>query len=250
MHYTIKQFADLSGVSTRTLRHYDDIGLLTPSKYTEAGYRLYGEAEVDRLQQILFYKELDVPLQEIGKLVEGSQQDVNLLETHLLALQQKQRRLKIVIGTLTKTIEEKKGGRKMSHSEKFEGLKKTWIAENEQTYGKEVREAYGDEVVDASNDKMMGLTDTQFQQMQKTEAQLIKELVLAMDENDVEGDRAKEAVELHKQWLSYSWPSYSEQAHQGLAEMYVADPRFTAYYDKHRDGATQFLRDAIHFHTK
>lgn len=250
MHYTIKQFADLSGVSTRTLRHYDDIGLLAPSKYTEAGYRLYGEAEVDRLQQILFYKELDVPLHEIGKLVEGSQQDVKLLETHLLALQQKQRRLKIVIGTLTKTIEEKKGGRKMSHSEKFEGLKKTWIEENEQTYGKEVREAYGDEVVDASNDKMMGLTETQFKQMQETEAQLIKELVLAMEENDVEGDHAKEAVELHKQWLSFSWPSYSEQAHQGLAEMYVADPRFTAYYDKHRDGATQFLRDAIHFHTK
>lgn len=250
MHYTIKQLADLSGISTRTLRHYDDLGLLKPSHYTEVGYRLYSEAEVDRLQQILFYKELDVPLQEIEKLLGESQQDVNRLETHLLALQQKQRRLEIVIETLTKTIEEKKGGRKMSHSEKFEGLKKTWIAENEKTYGKEVRDTYGDEVVDASNDKMMGLTETQFQQMQETEAQFIKELLLAMDENDIEGGHAKEAVKLHKQWLSYSWPSYSNQAHQGLAEMYVSDPRFTAYYDKHRDGATQFLHDAIHFHTK
>lgn len=250
MHYTIKQFADLSGISTRTLRHYDDIGLLAPSKYTEAGYRLYGEAEVDRLQQILFYKELDVPLSEIAKLLDNTTSDLDRLEAHLVALQNKKKRLADAIDTLTKTIEEKKGGRKMSHAEKFEGLKKTWISENEQTYGKEVREAYGDEVVDASNDKMMGLTETQFKQMQETEAQLIKELVLAMEKNDVEGDHAKEAVELHKQWLSYSWPSYSEQAHRGLAEMYVADPRFTAYYDKHRDGATQFLRDAIHFHTK
>lgn len=249
MHYTIKQLADLSGVSTRTLRHYDALGLLKPSDFTVAGYRLYGEAEVDRLQQILFYKELDVPLQEIEKLLEESQQDVNRLETHLLALQEKQSRLQVVIETLTKTIEEKKGGRKMSHSEKFEGLKKTWIEENEQKYGKEVREKYGDEVVDSSTDKMMGLTESQFQQMQETEATFIQELMQAMDENDSEGEHAKQAVELHKKWLCYSWPSYSKEAHQGLAEMYVADPRFTAYYDQHRVGATQFLRDAIYFHT-
>lgn len=250
MYYTIKQIAELSGVSTRTLRHYDKLGLLKPSAYTEAGYRLYGEAEVDRLQQILFYKEVDMPLQEIQKLLEDSQQDVKRLETHLTSLQQRKRRLEILIETLTKTIEEKKGGRKMSHSEKFEGLKKTWIGENEQKYGKEIREAYGDEVVDASNNKMMGLTESQFQQMQETEATFIQELMQAMDENDSEGEHAKQAVELHKKWLCYSWPSYSEQAHRGLAEMYVADPRFTAYYDKHRDGATQFLRDAIHFHAK
>lgn len=250
MHYTIKQLADLSGVSTRTLRHYDDLGLLKPNHYTEVGYRLYGEAEVNRLQQILFYKELDLPLQEIEKLLGESQQDVNGLETHLIALQHKQERLTRVIETLTKTIEEKRGGRKMSDSEKFEGLKKTWIAENEQTYGKEVRETYGDEVVDASNDKMMGLTETQYQEMHETEDQFIKKLVLAMDENNVEGDHAKKAVELHRKWLSYTWPSYSKQAHQGLAEMYIADSRFTAYYDKHRDGASQFLRDAIYFHTK
>ena len=250
MHYTIKQLAELSGVSTRTLRHYDALGLLKPSHYTEVGYRLYGEAEVNRLQKILFYKELDVPLQEIEKLLEESQQDVDRLETHLLALQQKHYRLRVVIETLTRTIEEKKGGRKMSHSEKFQGFKESWIAENEQTYGKEVREEYGDEVVDASNAKIIGLTEEKFLEMKQTEQQFLEALLQALDENDVVGEHAKEAVKLHKKWLCYSWPSYSTQAHQGLAEMYVADLRFTEYYDKHRAGATQFLRDAIHIHTK
>lgn len=244
---TIKQLADISGVTTRTLRHYDDIGLLKPAKLSEAGYRLYSDKEVDQLQQILFFRELEFPLQVILELLKEQEFDeLKLFENHRNLLLKKQTRLAEILETLEKTIEAKRGGSTMTNEEKFTGLKKQIIAENEERYGAEVRDTYGDALVDASNAKMMGLSEQDFEEMKRVEVELLEILKRATPTNDLESQDAKQMVTLHKAWLNYTWPQYSADAHKGLAEMYVADERFSQYYNQHVPGAAKYLRDSIH----
>ncbi|XKH50555.1 TipAS antibiotic-recognition domain-containing protein [Chryseomicrobium palamuruense] len=243
---TIKQLADISGVTTRTLRHYDAIGLLKPATVSEVGYRLYSNFEVDRLQQILFFRELEFPLQVIAELVNSPEfDDLSTFEGHRELLLKKQQRIAEVLETLDKTIEVKRGGTSMTNGEKFTGLKKSLLEDNEQHYGEEIREKYGDELVDASNAKVMGLSEESFAEMQAVEQKIFETLKRAASNHNVESEDAKELVALHKSWLSYTWPQYTADAHKGLAEMYVADERFASYYNQHAPGAAEFLRASI-----
>lgn len=246
MEYTVNQLAKIAGVSARTLRYYDQIDLLKPARVTEAGYRLYGEREVDRLQQILFYRELDVRLETIRDILNRPDFDeTKALREHYRLLVRKRAHLDKLIATLAKTIQHREEGVPMRDEEKFHGFKERLIRENEEKYGAEVREKYGDETVDASNAKLMGLSQKQFEEL----TALGEEVMVLLKEAHATGDPtsplAKKLVEKHKEWLTYTWPSYSEEAHAGLAEMYVADERFTAYYDQAVEGGTEFLRDAI-----
>ncbi|TFD93593.1 MerR family transcriptional regulator [Jeotgalibacillus sp. R-1-5s-1] len=246
MEYTVNQLAKLSGVSGRTLRYYDEIGLLKPARVSSSGYRIYGQREVDLLQQILFYRELEVSLEEIIRIIYHPEFDqVSALQQHYQRLLEKQSRLEQVISTVKKTIESKEGGIPMSDREKFEGFKEKLIQDNEAKYGKEVREKYGDQVVDDSNAKMMGLSEEDYKEMQEVEQSFFEQLKLGFETGNPSSEEAQNAVELHKKWLSYTWPQYSKEAHAGLGEMYVSDERFTAYYDQHIPGGTAFLRDAI-----
>ncbi|MBM7578012.1 MerR family transcriptional regulator [Jeotgalibacillus terrae] len=247
MEYTVQQLAKLSGVSGRTLRYYDEIGLLKPARLSSSGYRIYGQKEVDLLQQILFYRELEVSLEEITSIIHHPDFDlISALQQHVQKLQEKHARLEQIISTVQKTIENKEGGTLMTDEEKFEGFKKKLINENEKKYGKEVREQYGDEVVDDSNAKMMGLSEDDFKKMQEVEKEFLEELKKGYETGDPASPEAQKAVELHKKWLSFTWPQYSKEAHAGLGDMYVSDERFTAYYDQHIEGGTRFLRDAIY----
>ena len=129
MEYTIKQLSDLAGITPRTLRWYDSQGLLKPGRVTEAGYRLYGPAEVDRLQQILFYRALDLPLAEIRTLLERPDFDRQAaLQSHLAALEARRAQLDALILTVKQTL---KGADTMSDAEKFECFKRNVIKENE-----------------------------------------------------------------------------------------------------------------------
>lgn len=133
----------------------------------------------------------------------------------------------------------------MPDTMKFEDLKQTILQENEARYGKELRDAYGETQVIRSNAKLQSMTQAQYQQAQALSAQLEDTLKKALLEGDSDGALAREAFALHKQWLCYYWPSYTKQAHKGLAALYLADERFTAYYDAIAPGAAQFLHDAI-----
>lgn len=250
MEYTVQQLAKLSGVSGRTLRYYDEIDLLKPARISSSGYRIYGEKEVDLLQQILFYRELEVSLDKIRQIIHHPDFDlVSALQQHVQKLQEKHARLEQIISTVQTTIESKEGGTPMKDQEKFEGLKQKMIDENEQQYGKEVRQQYGDQVVDDSNAKMRGLTEADFKRMNEVEKAFFTELKKAFDTGDPASPEAQKAVALHKEWLSFTWPKYSKEAHAGLGEMYVSDDRFTAYYDQHIEGGTVFLRNAINVYT-
>lgn len=246
MEYTVSKLATISGVSSRTLRYYDQIGLLKPARINSSGYRIYGQKEVDSLQQILFYRELEVSLEEIKDVMnEPTYDQTKALKNHYRKLLQKRSHLDKLMETVTKTITSKEGGAPMQDKEKFSGFKDKMIAENEQKYGKEIREKYGHETVDASLAKLRGMSEEDFKAMNDLEDELMLLLEKAYKTGDPASDLAKEVAAKHKQWLMYSWPNYSKEAHAGLAEMYVADERFIAYYDKAIKGGTKFLRDAL-----
>lgn len=251
MEYTVQKLAHLAGISTRTLRYYDEIGLLKPARTNSSGYRIYGSTEVDQLQQILFYRELGVNLDSIKEIMtsptfDGSQ----ALRDHREKLLEKRAQLDALINNVDKSIKQTERKISMTDKEKFEGFKQKLVDDNEKKYGKEIREKYGDDAVNNSNAKVKGMTNEQYEEIQKLEQQLFINLKTAMDTGDPAGELAQKAADLHKQWLCFYWDQYSKEAHAGLAEMYVADERFTAYYDKVQLGATEFLRDAIVIYTK
>lgn len=247
MEYTIKKLAEMAGISTRTLRYYDEIGLLKPCRVSSSGYRIYGEKEVDVLQQILLYRSMDIKLEEIQNIISDSSFDIcqSLIE-HRKHLISRRNQLDQLILTVERTIEYKKGEISMSNKEKFQGLKKERLEENERKYGKEIRDKYGRETVEASNNKFMNMSEEDFDKMNKVEEDIINGLREVVKTSDLESNTAKEIYENHKKWLSFTWPSYSKEAHVGLAEMYVADERFAKYYnDKAGEEVVNTLRDII-----
>ncbi len=248
MDYTVQKLAKLAGVSARTLRFYDEIGLLKPTRVSGAGYRIYGPREVDRLQQILFYRELGFELSAILDATRSESFDrTAALRSHLRALEEKRGRLDLLIDNVRKTIACEEGAITMSDREKFEGFKRELIAENERKYGKEVREKYGDKTADESNAKMMNLTQEQYDEMRGMAAELHATLENAVrDDVSPDSETGRAAALLHKRWLAFTWPKYAKEAHLGLVQMYLDDERFTAYYDKAVPGCAQFLRDAVH----
>ena len=247
MEYTIKQLADLSGVTPRALRWYDQQGLLRPGRVTEAGYRIYGPKEVDRLQEILFYRELDFSLADIRRLLDDPAYDrQTALQSHLAELEARRTRLDGLILTVEKTISESKGGTKMSDKEKFEAFKRKAVAENETRYGKEIREKYGDDTVEQSNRRVLSLTEEESAKCQALEEEIRSALTAAVRAGQAPaGTEGRRIAQLHREWLYFSWEQYSPQAHGGLVRMYTQDPRFTAYYDREIAGCTAFLEAAV-----
>ncbi|WP_200894680.1 MerR family transcriptional regulator [Bacillus alveayuensis] len=250
MEYTVHQLAKLAGVTGRTLRYYDEIGILKPARINSSGYRIYGQAEVDKLQQILFYRELEVDLETIKKIVNSpSFDDIKALKEHREKLLAKRKQLDILIANVEKTLAVKEGRMTMSDKEKFEGFKQKLIDENAKKYGKEIRAKYGDETVDKSNQKLKQMTEEQYAQVKKLEQEVLDVLNEAFLTGDPASELAQKAADLHRQWLSYFWDSYTKEAHAGVAQMYVDDERFASYYDKTHPGAAKFLRDAILLYT-
>lgn len=250
MEYTIQKLCQLAGISTRTLRYYDEIGILKPARINSSGYRIYGQKEVDLLQQIMFYRELGVNLDTIKEIMSSGEYDVMAaLDNHLVKLLAQRQQLNMLIENVTKSIDARKGLIKMSDKEKFEGFKKKLVEDNEQQFGKEVREKYGDEEVEQSNRKLLNMTREQYDRFEQLSQEVLDTLEAAFATGDPAGELAQKAADLHRQWLCFTWNSYSKEAHAGVARMYVEDERFTAYYDKKQPGMAKFLRDAVLIYT-
>ena len=250
MEYTVQKLARLAGISTRTLRYYDEIGILKPARINSSGYRIYSQAEVDLLQQILFFRELGMGLEQIKTIVTDPAFDaVKALREHHQKLLEKRVQLDLLIANVEKTIAHTEGGIEMTDQEKFTGFKKKMIDENEKKYGKEIREKYGNETVDRSNAKLQNMTKEQYEEVTALSEEITRTLAEAMKTGDPAGELAQKAAELHKEWLTFFWHEYSKEAHAGLAQMYVEDERFKAYYDKEQPGTAEFLREAILIYT-
>jgi DNA-binding transcriptional MerR regulator len=248
MDYTVSQLAKLAGVSARTLRYYDEIGLLKPKRVSSKGYRIYGQNEVDLLQQILFYRELELGLDEIKKIIYSEAFDIEkALNNHLTHLIQKRKHLGEIIETVEKSIRNVKGEINMSDQEKFEVFKKEKIQQNEEQYGEEIREKYGEDVIEQSNEKFAGMTEKEYKAFEASVAELNQKLAEATRTRKPESELGQEVARLHQDWLRSAWPEnhYSEEAHYNLSLMYVADERFKAYYEKIAPGAAEFLHEAL-----
>lgn len=250
MEYTVQKLARLAGISTRTLRYYDELGILKPARINSSGYRIYGQAEVDRLQQILFFRELDVSLDNIKKIITSQSFDsTGTLKEHRKKLLIKRDQLDKLIANVEKTIASEERRIIMTDKEKFEGFKQNLIEDNERKYGKEIREKYGEETINESNRRFREMTQEQYVSYEELGTKILDTLEAAYATGDPAGDLAQEAADLHRQWLTFAWNKYSKEAHANIAQMYVDDERFTAYYDKRKPGLAEFLRDAILIYT-
>jgi DNA-binding transcriptional MerR regulator len=220
--------------------------LLKPRRISSNDYRIYGQPELDRLQQILFYRELGVELSEIKLILSAKDfSSLESLQSHHAKLCAKKAQLDQLIETVSKSIKAMKGEIEMSDNEKFAGFKQNLIDENEKQYGEEIRGKYGDAAIDRSNAKLKGMTKAQYAEAEKLSQEVNDAIKTAFENGDPSGKLAQKACELHKKWLCCFWDSYSKEAHLGVTQMYVDDPRFTAYYDKIAPGCAVFLRDAV-----
>lgn len=246
MEYAIQQLAQLAGVTRRALRHYDQIGLLKPAHTTRAGWRLYAPAQVDRLQQILFYRALGLELERL--LDDPAFDRRTALQSHL---KERRGRLYALILTVQKTLDAEQGGNRMPDTDKFECFKQDMIQKNEARYGPELRARYGDALVDRANARLAGLTREQYDAMTTLEDEIRRDLTAAVLAGDApDGPAGRMLAEKHRRWLSASWEQpYTPQAHAALAALYTQDKRFTDYYDQAVPGCAAFLRRAVEAYT-
>ena len=238
MEYSIQELSRLSGVTTRTLRWYDQIGLLKPSRVAESGYRYYGGAEVDRLQDILYYRALGVELAQIKECLDDPSFDrLAALRNHLAALEAERERLEQLIRSVKDTIGAEERNEIMSDEQKFEAFKRRTVTHNEEVYGAEIRTKYGDQEVDEANAAVMGLTQAQYQEWTDLGREIQERLEAAVQAGlSPEDQEGKEITALHRRWLTITGKQYDPARHRGIAELYVMDERFTAYYDKRVPG--------------
>lgn len=241
MSYTIHELAKLAGVSVRTLHHYDAIGLLTPNRDQENGYRLYEEPELLLLQQILFYRELEVPLEEIKSILRKPSFNLAIaLQKHREALQGKQKRLEKLMKTIDTTLLKLQTPHSMPDEELYDAFKD----EDVKQYQDEVKARWGDTNAYKQSMARVGkLTKAQMDDLKAKGTAFTQKLAEAMGHHPTNAV-VQELVEEHYRGICFFYDCPLSM-YENLGEMYVNDPRFTAYYDKFRPGLAVFLRDAI-----
>lgn len=250
MKYLINELAKLASISTRTLRYYDQIGLLHPSITSPASYRYYGVEEVNRLQQIMFLKTLDIPLKNIKEILDQPEfNHLDQLKEHLEKLQLKKKQLNTIISTLAVTIEAIEKNVEMKDKDKFLGFKKTMLKDNDVLYKDEVEQKWGKGVYEQSRKAFEGMSETEYQHFKVLGEKILSELKKAYDAQlDYMSIPMQRVAKLHHEWIQMAWGRYDADAHYQLVEMYVVDERFKAYYDKIQDGLAELLKNAVQYY--
>lgn len=248
-NYTVKQLAELAGVSVRTLHYYDQVGLLVPSVRTEANYRLYGEAELFRLQQILFYKELGLSIQQILDVLNDPEFDVlRSLEEHRLAMQEKQEQLSVLLTTIDKTIAQLKGEQIMlTTKELYTGF----TQEQVEQIRNEAMEKYGADVVMRSENSLKKLTKEDIIALGK-EREDINNKLFALMNRPVEDAEVQEQIRRHyvltrKFWGTDGEADLQKETYLGLADLYLADERFTMVNGQSNKEFTTFIAQGMKY---
>jgi DNA-binding transcriptional MerR regulator len=238
--FTVKQLSKLAGVTPRTLHHYDAIGLLKPSRVGDNGYRYYGEESLLRLQQILFYRELDIPLEDIKKILGRRDFDVlGALRSHKDALKKQVTRLNRLIQTVDNTINHLKGNTIMSEKSYFEGFSE----EEQEKYAQEAEEIYDPESVRESNRKWKTYSAAKKEAIMAEGKAVYTDMIAAMPKGAASAE-VQAIVERWRRHLEYFWTPNLDQL-VGLANGYNDDPRFKANFDQMHPGLAEFMREAV-----
>ena len=244
MGYSVGQLAGLAGVSVRTLHHYDDVGLLTPGGRTAAGYRLYDDADVPRLRDVLSYRELEFSLEQVKRILDDPHADraTHLQRQHAL-VRQRIARLEQVLGHLETMLEATHMGINLTPEEQLEVFGENWPGDE---YAAEAEERWGD--TDAwrqSQGRTARMTKDDWLAVKAETEALETDLAAALADGVAPTDeRALELAERHRRGIERFY-DVSYAMHRGLGEMYVADARFTRHYDDRAPGLAAWLRDAI-----
>ncbi|MDQ4137678.1 MAG: MerR family transcriptional regulator, partial [Actinomycetota bacterium] len=242
MEWPIHELARLTGTTSRTLRHYGDVGLLPPSRLGPNGYRFYDEDALSRLQRILLLRELGLGLPTIARALDGQTGHAEALDAHLEWLRSERDRIDRQIESVRTTIDKLRGGEQLMAEEMFDGFDHT-------QYKDEVEQRWGKEGYAGGDRWWRGLSDQRKRDFLDTHAALAGEWSrVALAGVDPAGDEAQALAQRHYEWLTEAYQGKAPVAEHlvGLAEMYAADPRFAANYEATPgDGGAEFVRDAL-----
>lgn len=244
MSYSVGQVAGFAGVTVRTLHHYDDIGLLVPGERSHAGHRRYSDADLDRLQQILFYRELGFPLEEVAALLDAPDADprAHLRRQHEL-LTARIEKLQKMAAAVEHAMEARKMGINLTPEEKFE----VFGDFDPDQYEDEVHERWGDtDAYRQSQQRAASYTKEDWQRIQREADEISRRFVALMEAGEpADSEAAMDVAEEHRRSISRNHYDCGHEMHACLGEMYVADERFTRNIDKARPGLAAYLKDAI-----
>ncbi len=239
--YTVRQLAQLAGVSVRTLHHYDAIGLLQPSSRSAAGYRLYEQNDLLRLQQILFFRELDFPLEDIRRILDHPGFDrVEALESHRRMLLARTARLAVLVRTIDRTIERlQEETMPLTDAELYEGFSEEQI----ERYQREVREQYDPTVVAESDRRVRQMSRGQWAAL-KAEGEEVNRLLASLIGSDPGDPAVQAAIGRHFTMMGQFY-TVTPQIYRGLGQLYVEHPEFRAYYEAYAPGLADFMQAAM-----
>lgn len=245
-NYTVKQLAKMAGISVRTLHLYDKMKLLRPAVRTRAGYRLYSQTELLRLQQILFYKELDFPLKDIGRILDEPDFDIiKAMESHKKALGIKKARINTLLKTIDNTLQNLKNKTMINADELYDGLSPQQAA----AYRKEAIEAYGSEVVEHAENHLKKLDKADMQALVAKQKELAKALYI-LHEQDPSSPPVQELISQHytntrRLWGTEYAADKQAEAYKGLGNLYLTDERFTLVDGKYNRKFAEFIKTAM-----
>ncbi|MHC5701147.1 MerR family transcriptional regulator [Streptomyces tirandamycinicus] len=238
MEWSIQEIARKAGTTSRALRHYGELGLLPPSRIGGNGYRYYDQDALVRLQRILLLRELGLGLPAIAQVLDGQRDTATALRTHLRLLEQERERIGRQIASVRTTLDRTEKGEELMAEEVFDGFDHT-------RYEEEVTERWGRAAYEKGDRWWRSLSEREKRDFQDRQVAIARDFGQALrDGLAPDGEEAQAIARRHCEWLSATvTPTRSYVI--GLGEMYVADPRFTATYDRHGEGTAAFVRDAL-----
>lgn len=244
MAWTVGQASQAAKVSVRTLHHYDEIGLLAPSERSAAGYRLYSIEDLERLQQILFFRELGFSLEEIGRiLADPTFERSSALEAQRTLLAEKAARLELMLVAIDDALDALEKGTHVSTEDMFE----VFGDFDPKQYEEEVQERWGDtEAYRVSTERAKRYRKEDWQRIKADQDSVVQAFLAAFRAGTpADAPEVMDIAEEHRLQIDRNFYPLSHEMQCGLAEMYIADPRFTAFHDKHEPGLAQYVHDAI-----
>ncbi len=245
--WTVGQVAEELGVTVRTLHHYDEIGLLRPSERSHAGYRLYTSSDLERLQNVVVYRRLGFPLDEIGDLLDGGA-DGNTVAEHLrrqrAAVMTRLDEMRDLVAAIDSALEKEMSGLKISTQEQKELFGEGFSEE----YAAEAQERWGEtDMWKQSQSRTAGYTKEDWVAVKAEMDAVNAAFVEAKRAGEpATSERAMDAAEMHRRHIDDRFYALTPAFHRNLGDMYVADPRFTRTYEDLEPGLAQYVRDAIH----
>lgn len=238
MEWSIQDIARSAGTTSRTLRHYGEIGLLRPSRVGSNGYRYYDQDALVRLQRILLLRELGLGLPAIAEVLTGQRDTAAALRTHLDLLEQERQRISRQIVSVRTTLEKTEGGQQLMAEEVFDGFDHT-------QYKEEVIERWGRDAYDKGDQWWTALSEEQKRAHQQRQLDIAADYGRAQQAGLAPDSDVAQAItkRLHE-WIAVA-ATVTKPYFVGLGEMYVTDPRFSQNYDRHGVGTAELVRDAM-----